>query len=416
MSRHHALIVRRLRLSARGTRFLRNWCSEQENVGHVERFELLGVILTGLYESAAGGFMRSFLPRGILLVALCCLIYFPTFSQNSSSQTSTNTQNSASESENEASSPFSVAITAATPADYDECSAGPLGGKTQVVGLDMRNNGDRPLRGYVLAVWYHDAGSRFVAHSVVSKLIRPSEPMIMPGVPWHSAACGLSPRADLTDPKAQVDLLMYEDGETWGPVELPESNRLDGESIGMNFAAGGDNVQRGYVTATATNADPIGEPMPVTADTFPLKFFATSDRDDHGNLLLDVEATNEGKVPVAGYEYAITFYDSVTHETIKNVTTKALETHGYPADYLQQGETWTSGGRKSPASGNGEPATYSVTLDAAVLANGIVIGPQRSREALELVGMIQGIGAVKIIQPGYPLGPLSGGVVGGVLQ
>lgn len=78
--------------------------------------------------------------------------------------------------------------------------------------------------------------------------------------------------------------------------------------------------------------------------------------------------------------------------------------------------TWTSGGRKIPASSNGEPATYSVALDAVVFANGAVIGPQRSREALELVGMIQGIGAIKVIQPEFKLGPISGGMVGGVLK
>jgi hypothetical protein len=334
--------------------------------------------------------MRFFLPRGILLVALCCVIYFPAFGQNSTNQ------NSTTDSANGGGSPFSVAITPATQADYDECSAGGFVGKMQVVGLDMRNNGDKPLRGYVLAVWYHDEGSRYVQHQTVTKLIRPSEPVIMPGSQWHSAACGLSKGADLNDPKAQVDLLMYEDGETWGPVELAESNRFDGVSIGMNFAAGEDNVERGYVSATPTNADPTGEPVPVTDKTSPLKFFASNDRDDHGNLVVDVEATNEGNVPVAGYEYAITFYDRETHDAIKSVTTKALETHGYPADYLQPGETWTSGGRKIPACANGEPATYAVTLDAVVFADGTVMGPQRSREALELVGMIQGIGAIKM--------------------
>jgi len=339
--------------------------------------------------------MRVFLPRSILLVAFLCLICSPTFGQTSASQSLAN------DSTDGGASPFYVAITPATQTDYDACSESGFVGKTQVLGLDMRNNSDKPLRGYVLAVWYHDAGSRYVQHQTVSKLIRPNQPMISPGERWHSVACGLSKGIDLTDPKAQVDLLMYGDGETWGPVELPESNRLDGVSIGMNFAAGEDNVERGYVTATPTNADPTGEPILVTEKTSPLKFFARNDRDDHGNLVLDVEAMNEGNIPIAGYEYAITFYDRVTHEAIKSVTTKALETHGYTADYLQPGETWVSGGRKIPASSNEEPATYTVTLDAVVFADGAVIGPQRSREALELVGMVEGIGALKTMPSGW---------------
>ncbi|MGH9573211.1 MAG: hypothetical protein ACRD40_06735 [Candidatus Acidiferrales bacterium] len=41
-----------------------------------------------------------------------------------------------------------------------------------------------------------------------------------------------------------------------------------------------------------------------------------------------------------------------------------------------------------------------MTLDAVVLADGTVKGPQRSREALELIGMIEGIGAIKTVNPG----------------
>ncbi|MGH9573212.1 MAG: hypothetical protein ACRD40_06740 [Candidatus Acidiferrales bacterium] len=53
-------------------------------------------------------------------------------------------------------------------------------------------------------------------------------------------------------------------------------------------------------------------------------------------------------LPRAGYEYTVTFYDRVTHDVIKNVTTKALETRGDAADFLQPGDTWVSRGRKFP--------------------------------------------------------------------
>jgi hypothetical protein len=242
--------------------------------------------------------MRSFLPRGILLVVLFLSFYIPTFAQAAAGKTSDNPL-----------SPFDVSIVPTTQADYDACGNAGFVGKTTVVGLQMRNSGLKPLRGYVVAVWYHDTGSRHVTHDTVSKLIHPGDQMIMPGAEWHATACGMSKMADLDDPKAQVDLLMYADGSTWGPVELQESSRLDGVSIGMNFAAGGDNRERGYDTATPEPGSFTGEPVSGDGNPFPLQFGGMVNRDDTGQALVWVQATNMGTVPVIGYEYRITFYD-----------------------------------------------------------------------------------------------------------
>jgi hypothetical protein len=328
--------------------------------------------------------MRPFLPRGILLVVVFLSFFVPAFAQDA-----------ASGSANGAPSPFDVSIVPTTQADYDACGSAGFIGKTTIVGLQMRNNGVKPLRGYVVAVWYHDVGSRYVTHDTVSRLIHPGDQMIMPGAEWHATACGMSKAADLEDPKAQVDLLMYADGSTWGPVELPESSRLDGVSIGMNFAAGGDDRERGYVTATPEPGSFTGQAVSGDGDSSPLQFGGVVNRDDTGQVLVWVQATNMGAVPVIGYEYRITFYDHASGNVDKNVTTKALETHGNAADYLQPNATWVSGGRKVPTSSDGQLDTYTVTLDEAVLEDGTVVGPRRSREADELIGMIEGIGAMK---------------------
>ena len=346
--------------------------------------------------------MRTFLPRGNLFVALLCLVVIPCFGQSSNSG----------ESPKEGGSPFEVSIVAATQADYDACSGSGFVGKTNVVGLSMRNTGDKALRGYVVAVWYHDVGSRIVAHSTVGKLVHPADPMIEPGAAWHGTACGLSNGADLEDPKAQVDLLMYADGDTWGPVELAESNHLDGVSIGMNFAAGGDDQQRGYVTPTPVAAEMQGKPILNLGAPMPLKFYGTIDRDDSGQLLLVVQAENTGDVPVVGYEYSVTYYDRDTRDAVKSVGTKTMETHGNAENYLQPGAMWASGGRKIPTSQNGEPDTYTVRLDAVVLADGSVLGPRQSRESDELVGMIEGIGAVNVSLKKREI-VLGAGVLGG---
>jgi hypothetical protein len=112
--------------------------------------------------------------------------------------------------------------------------------------------------------------------------------------------------------------------------------------------------------------------------------------------LLDVQATNKGTVPVIGYEYEITFYDHATGDTIKRLGTKALETHRRPSDYLQPGATWVSGGRAIPTSSDGQLATYSVEVDAVIFADGTIAGPCDSREADELIGMIEGMGELTL--------------------
>ena len=104
-----------------------------------------------------------------------------------------------------------------------------------------------------------------------------------------------------------------------------------------------------------------------------------------------IQATNTGSVPVVGYEFKISFFDHGTGVLAKNVTTKALETHHVAADYLQPGQTRQSGGRKLPTSSDGELDTYTVTLDAVVLADGTTLGPRRSSEADELLGMVEGM-------------------------
>jgi hypothetical protein len=244
-----------------------------------------------------------------------------------------------------------------------------------------------------VAVRYQDSANPiFILHQASSKLIRPGEPMIMPGAEWHSTVCGLTKDADVNNVSAVPDLIMYEDGSTAGPAGLRESNHLDGVSVGMNFAAGNDAVERAYVTATPGIT---GEPLPKDDRSSPLEFSASVEREDSGQALLVVEATNRGAVPVIGYDYTISFSDHVTGAFVKDVTTKALETRGNAADYLQAGATWASGGRNLPTSSDGALDTYEVTLDTVVLADGTVLGPRRSRESDELVGMIEGIGMVK---------------------
>jgi hypothetical protein len=339
--------------------------------------------------------MRLSLPSGIRFLAFFVCSCFPVFSQ-------TTNKTAASPGSSGSDSPLALKIVPAEQADYDSCAQAGSLGKMNLVGLEMQNSGEKPLRGYVVAVWYHDNGSRFVTHQTVYKLIRPGEPTIAPGSHWHTTACGLSKNADLDDPKAQVDLLMYDDGSTWGPVELVQSNRLDGELIGMNFVAGGDNRERGYDTATPLDAGPTGAVIPGGELSFFLEISGVVEHDSTGQALLDVQATNKGIVPVIGYEYSINFFDHATGNSIKRVGTKALETHRRPTDYLQPGATWVSGGRKVPTSSDGELATYTVDVDVVIFADGTVAGPCNSRQADELIGMVEGMGELTLAPtPGH---------------
>ena len=191
---------------------------------------------------------------------------------------------------------------------------------------------------------------------------------------------------------AKVDVLRFADGSIWGPASLPVSHQLIGTMDGMDFSAKTTDLER-YVSPILP---PVG-PVPLEGIQFqtigPLRFVSGVWRDEGGQQMLAVQATNVAATPIRGYVFTASFFDPTTANHIRRVTTKELETHGNPNDYLLPGATWVAGARKFSYLPDGTLASYTITLDLVVFADGSMFGPKRSSESDEVLGMFQGIDA-----------------------
>jgi hypothetical protein len=298
------------------------------------------------------------------------------------------TQDSSAASSQESDSILTFAAVPLGAADSIPCTL--KFGDRAAVDIDIEYHGRKLLHGFMAAIYYREPGDRTAEHYGLFTYL--GEP-IVPGQKWQSLFCGLPADADLENLRFKVDLLGFVDQSISGPRDLRQSNHFYGVLEGMNIVAG--SPEEKYV-APVPVASVSGDSVPSGDDSLPLEFTGTVERGDSERLSLTIEATNKGSVPVVGYEFKISFFDHATGAFVRSVTTKILATTGDASDYLLPGASWRSGARRLSASSDGLPDNYRITLDAVVLADGSVLGPRRSRESAELLGMLEAIQAAKL--------------------
>jgi hypothetical protein len=260
------------------------------------------------------------------------------------------------------------------------------------LGVDIENQGQKPLRGFLAAIYYREPGKQA---NQQYELLHYQGQTIFPGKKFRLTVCDLPSDADLENVRFKVDLLAFEDKSISGPLNLPESNHIYGVIEGFDFVSGGSPVAK-FVTPTPVSRPLASDLVPSGDNSLPLEFAGTVDRSHPGQLSLTIVATNKGSVPVIGYEYKISFFDHMTGAFVRSVTTKTLATTGNPSDYLFPGASWSSGARRLSVSSDGVPNDYQIKLDVVALANGKTLGPRRSKESDELLGMLQGIQDAKL--------------------
>jgi hypothetical protein len=254
--------------------------------------------------------------------------------------------------------------------------------------------GAQDLRGYLVTLALTDSVTGKVLMEQALQEARDSRaPMIANGADWTRNSCLSGVETDATHPlnvTTKIDVLKFVDGSVWGPDSLPASHRLIGSMDGMDFGVKTTDLEH-YVSPIL----PQGGPVPLEHLRFetigPLRFESGIWHDDNGKEMLAVEATNVGDNPIRGYVFTESFFDPATGNRLRRVTTKELETHGDPTHYLFPGGTWVAGPRKFSYLADGSPATYTITLDLVVFADGSTFGPKRSGESDEVLGMFLGI-------------------------
>ena len=116
-------------------------------------------------------------------------------------------QNAATDSSSPTTPPLNVSIDPASiPAP---CSVNPIV-------IRMRNEGTKPLRGYVIGLFFPDSkGSGLpcvVTYSEVVSPLSPNDKVFASGAEWERTVCALPPGIAPTSVSVKVDLLGFEDG------------------------------------------------------------------------------------------------------------------------------------------------------------------------------------------------------------
>jgi hypothetical protein len=220
--------------------------------------------------------------------------------------------------------------------------------------------------------------------------------MILSRQAWTRIICSV-PKKKLGDPTtlgAKIDALKFEDGSIWGPAELRESHQLISKLDGMDFIEKATELKKA-VSPILPEQGPLPGGQVESQTIGPLKFDSGIWRDERGQDKLAVEVTNEGDTPVRGYLFTTTFFDPQSGVTIRRVSTKELETQGNPSGYLAPGQMWVADPRKFSILPDGSLASYKITLDLVVFANGSIFGPMKSQESAEVLGMFDGIDDAK---------------------
>jgi hypothetical protein len=252
--------------------------------------------------------------------------------------------------------------------------------------------GTKPLRAYLvlLAPAYSTAVKALTKQTIQE--VRDSREPIVNGAEWTRTICSVvSANAGAAVRVIPiVDALRFADGSIWGPGSLPESHQLFGTMDGMDFSVKTTDLLR-YVSPI----QPRGGPAPVEDIEFvtigPLRIESGIWHEESGTEMVAVEVTNAGAASIRGFVFTTSFFDPNSGTHLRSVTTKELETQGNPSHYLLPGATWVAGPRKFSYLADGSRATYKITLDLVVFADGSTFGPKKSRESDEVLGMLHGI-------------------------
>ncbi|MGA2427080.1 MAG: hypothetical protein ABSH13_01130 [Candidatus Acidiferrum sp.] len=265
--------------------------------------------------------------------------------------------------------------------------------------VQLRYTGAQALRGYLVRLALADSSTGKSLGELSLQEIRDSrQPMIPAGAEWARNVCTIPKKiaGSPTSVTATVDVLKFADGSIWGPAARRESHQLIGTLDGMDFIGKTTELER-FVSPILPQQGPLPVENVESQTIGPLKIKSGVWLDERGKEMLAADVTNESSVPIRGYLFTTSFFDPTTGTRIRRASTKQLETHGNPSDYLAPGATWVADPRKFSYLPDGTLASYKITVDLVVFADGSTFGPKRSQESDEVLGMFDGIDTAKRI-------------------
>lgn len=289
---------------------------------------------------------------------------------------------------------------AASPLEVNVGSASGTAGNCKVdsgIVAQLRYNGTQPLRGYLVQFFLVDPTTgKTVQQQALEEIRETRESMIAPGAEWTRTLCMAEKKSSgrPMSVTASVDVLKFADNSVWGPMELRESNELVGRLDGIDFMTKPSRLER-FVSPILPQQGSLPVSQVQTKRIGPLKIESGVWLNGKGEEMLAVAVTNEGDTPIRAYLLRTKFFDPATGALIRQFTTKQLETHGNPADYLAPGSAWVADPHRFSYLADGTLASYEINVDFVAFADGSMFGAKRSPESYEVLGMLQGLDQVK---------------------
>lgn len=88
---------------------------------------------------------------------------------------------------------------------------------TVALGVNLQYHGQKPLRGFVAALYFREPGDQAAEHHAI---LAYQGTVIQPGAKWQQVICNLPSDAELEHVSFKVDFLAFEDKSFSGPMQL----------------------------------------------------------------------------------------------------------------------------------------------------------------------------------------------------
>jgi hypothetical protein len=305
-------------------------------------------------------------------------------------------QNAATDSSSPTTSPVNVSI---VPASIPQLASCAYEGTENPIVVRMRNDGTKPIRDLVVALFIPDPKGSGVRHFWTiedgANPLNPNDRVLTSGAEWERRLCRLAPGIDPSSFSVKVDFVGFEDGSTWGPMELRVSHTVLGAFEGTNYFLGQTDVAK-RLAPVPLDVDSTTTEVSDPTTLGPLKLTPILRHSNSGQDRVIMQVTNVSGSLVRGYDFRISFFDHATGTFLKSVSTQTLEMSDDPSTYLAPGQSWGAPPRKVPLSSDGAPAVYKMNLGIVIFEKDAPYRPlTSSRKSDELLAIVQGFRNLK---------------------
>jgi hypothetical protein len=219
-------------------------------------------------------------------------------------------QNAATDLSSPTTSPVNVSIVPASIPQLASC-ANEETETENPIGVRMRNDGTKPIRALVVALYIPDpkgSGVRpFWTIEDGANPLDPNDMVLTSGAEWERRLCKLPPGINPSSFSVKVDFVGFEDGSTWGPMDLRVSHTVLGAFEGTNYFLGQTDVAK-RLAPLPLDVDSATTEASDSTTLGPLKLTPILQHSNSGQDRVVMQVANVSGSLVQGYDFRISFF------------------------------------------------------------------------------------------------------------